>query len=750
MSSDNLPESSATDANPQQAARVDRVPAVVLSGRPLQGHVVSGASVLGETPDAMALVKALRRRWLAAITFGIIVGAIAAAGVWFFLPKAKDMARSTIQINPPASIGQVPVQDQAHGADVEKRYIARAKSQDVLNSVFIKHTELAELDMLKSPSGDPVEALEKILKVEFLGPGLLSISVTGDAPDQLVKLATALAEAFVEQVLTKQYLQKVALREHFHKMALQAKNDFEIRNKELELMTKDPNADDRSKLVGLQALFAINNNQLTQITIEIERLRVAILMKEKEATGDPSTRLSLELEKELRLNPEMRAIKSRRTKTEELLAEATKNVSNPDENPGVKRLRDELEKTKSEEKACRERLAQEIKDFEAATAKWEVEDLRQRLNRGQALKEFYAQENERYEKEINSIQAAGGGGKINLAGPLAAAEVARQTYTRAEAAYEALKLETEGINGDYKPWEVLGKGELFRGNDLKRRSISTAGAGLSGFLLVLLGVAFVEFRARKIQSPEDVARAIGLCVVGTLPALPTRGSRLLAGRSDAYWQNLMTESVDAFRTLLLYTARSEKLQVIMVTSAVGGEGKTSLSSHLAASLARAGRKTLLLDFDTRKPAAHIMFDTRLEPGLCELLREEVPFDQAVHVTAADCLKLMPAGRCDAIALKALAQGGAESVFRAARAQFEFLVVDTPPVLPVADSLLIGEHVDAVVFSVLREVSRLPPVRAAYLRLEMLGIRMLGAVVNGTREQAYGPDHYYVPAAAAEN
>src|SRR5262249_18735402 len=105
--------------------------------------------------------------------------------------------------------------------------------------------------------------------------------------------------------------------------------------------------------------------------------------------------------------------------------------------------------------------------------------------------------------------------------------------------------------------------------------------------------------------------------------------------------------------------------------------------------------------------------------------------------------------CDVLALQALAQGGAESIFRAARAQFDFLVVDTPPVLPVADSLLIGEHVDGVVFSILREISRLPRVHAAYQRLTMLGISILGAVVTGTQEQAYGSDYHYPPSAASE-
>jgi Mrp family chromosome partitioning ATPase len=109
------------------------------------------------------------------------------------------------------------------------------------------------------------------------------------------------------------------------------------------------------------------------------------------------------------------------------------------------------------------------------------------------------------------------------------------------------------------------------------------------------------------------------------------------------------------------------------------------------------------------------------------------------------LSVVPAGQCDAIALQALAQGSIQPIFAQLRQQFDFIIVDSCPVLPVADSLLIGQQADAVVFSILRDVSRMPKVFAAYQRLAMLGIRMLGAVVNGTNEASYGSDyHYLVP------
>ena len=175
----------------------------------------------------------------------------------------------------------------------------------------------------------------------------------------------------------------------------------------------------------------------------------------------------------------------------------------------------------------------------------------------------------------------------------------------------------------------------------------------------------------------------------------------------------------------------------MVAAALGGEGKTSLSIHLATSLARAGRRSLLVDCDLRRPTAHHPFNRPQGPGFCELLRGEINLAEAVRPTDIPGLYVITAGYCDQLAIESLSQAIVPTVFARLRDQFTFVIVDSAPVLPVADSLEIGQHVDAVVFSVLRDVSRLPSIHAAYERLRALRIRMLGAVVAGTRGEVYG-------------
>jgi succinoglycan biosynthesis transport protein ExoP len=282
---------------------------------------------------------------------------------------------------------------------------------------------------------------------------------------------------------------------------------------------------------------------------------------------------------------------------------------------------------------------------------------------------------------------------------------------------------------------LMQKAEVPRRKDSGRQTKMAGTAGISLFSLLLLGVSFWEFRARKISQADEVVRGLGLSLVGTLPSVPLRRRGPLikgSGRKALFWQSQLSEAVDAIRTRLLHTSRGRGLKIVMVTSAVGGEGKTALASHLAASLARAGKNTLLVDGDLRHPAIHQVLDVPLKPGLSEVLRGEIAATGSVHPTLLNRLWTMPAGHWDSQAVQALAQDAARPLFSQLKEQYDFVIVDSCPVLPVADALLLGQHVDAVLFAILRDVSRMPTVYAAQQCLQQLGIPLLGAVVVGAR------------------
>jgi polysaccharide biosynthesis transport protein len=275
-----------------------------------------------------------------------------------------------------------------------------------------------------------------------------------------------------------------------------------------------------------------------------------------------------------------------------------------------------------------------------------------------------------------------------------------------------------------------------------RRLVATAGmvgGGTCGAILFL--ITFLEVRAQRINSHDDVEHKLGIKVVGTVPLVPRNmngGQLQLESPRDQLWRHQLIESVDTTRIMLMHAARTQSLRVVLVTSAVSGEGKTSLASHLATSLARSGLRTVLVDGDFRRSMVHHLYDQPLAPGFSELLRGEIGADEVVRPATLNNLWLIPAGKYDDFSLSVLAQPRARNVFQQLREQFDFVILDSAPLLPVADSLLLAQHADAAVFSILKDVSQLPKIQSAYERIRSLGVPILGAVVSGTNvETQYG-------------
>jgi capsular exopolysaccharide synthesis family protein len=253
------------------------------------------------------------------------------------------------------------------------------------------------------------------------------------------------------------------------------------------------------------------------------------------------------------------------------------------------------------------------------------------------------------------------------------------------------------------------------------------------FAFLVLAVAWLEFEGRRVRAPQTVAESLGLPVLGTLPAVPLPGAVVPAGTPslrDLTSQAHLAEAADVVRTLVLQKA-GDGPAVLLVAGARGRDGSTSVACQLALSLARGWRRTLLVDGHLRQPAVHAQFGLPVDPGLSEVLRGEIESADAIHPTRVSRLWLLPAGHWDNHALQALAQEREGFVFEALKEQYDTVVIDAGPVLPLADALLLARHADAALLAVLCDRSQLPAVHEARQRLEALGVPILGAF-SGSR------------------
>jgi len=267
-------------------------------------------------------------------------------------------------------------------------------------------------------------------------------------------------------------------------------------------------------------------------------------------------------------------------------------------------------------------------------------------------------------------------------------------------------------------------------NKFKRYMIALVG-GIAAFCATCYGVALLEFRSRRLNGPVDIDEGLGIRVLGVLPSVSSR--KAMAKGSPVAAQ--LSEAIDSVRATLMHDSTSRPRQVVLVTSPASMEGCTTVASHLALSLSRAGRRTLLVDGDLREPALHKLFGMPVEDGLSEMLRSEIEVSDAIRPTNTKGLWLLTAGQCDMEAIHALAADQLQPIFEKLRAEFDFIIIDGAPVLSLADSLSIGQHVDGAILTVLRDHSAIPQIHRAAELLKNMGIHLIGSVVNGVATKA---------------
>ena len=257
-------------------------------------------------------------------------------------------------------------------------------------------------------------------------------------------------------------------------------------------------------------------------------------------------------------------------------------------------------------------------------------------------------------------------------------------------------------------------------------------------LVAAFGLVFVlDYLDDTIKAADDLTRKLGLPCLGLVPECrhPVDHPLLSAGRSGQFG-----EAIRSLRTSVTFSHSGTGTGVLMVTSAQPLEGKTTTACNLAVALAYGGAKVLLMDADMRRPSVHEAFGLVGGPGLADVLAERAPLREAVTRVQSPSLWILPAGTPPTNPSELLSSSAMTGLAQQLRGgPFDWVVVDTPPVLAVTDAALLAKHATGVVFVLGANMTRR---RAAERAIEMLviaGPRILGAVLNRV---AYSPEAYY--------
>ena len=295
--------------------------------------------------------------------------------------------------------------------------------------------------------------------------------------------------------------------------------------------------------------------------------------------------------------------------------------------------------------------------------------------------------------------------------------------------YEALLQRTKetGISGELKASNirVVDTAEVPRWPILPRRQADLMTAALSGLVFAVGLVFLFEYFDNRIKSPQELRAHLALPFLGMVPAIDAKGPSLVSQSVPPHF----AEAIRAVRTNVLFSSADEGVRTIVVTSAGPGEGKSMFSANLSVSLAQAGQRVLHIDADMRRPRVHEIFEFTQEPGLSNLLVGDCKPSEAVRKTAVPGLAVLPAGMIPPNPAELLGSKRFEEYFATLSEHFDWVIIDSPPVLAVADASILANTVSGVVFVVGADQTSRHAAKAAIEQLQAVQAHIIGAVLN---------------------
>jgi capsular exopolysaccharide synthesis family protein len=246
----------------------------------------------------------------------------------------------------------------------------------------------------------------------------------------------------------------------------------------------------------------------------------------------------------------------------------------------------------------------------------------------------------------------------------------------------------------------------------------------------------LEYLNPRIAKPEDVTESLRLPLLGVVPAIAARGGRL----GGVHLPLELQEALRGIRTRILLSPSTASARTLAITSAMTGEGKTALSSGFAASMAKAGRRVLLVDADLRRPRMHQIFGVPASPGLANVMEDTVKPSEALRETKVKGLYLLPAGSGSASASELLDRSRLSKMIEGFSQVFDLVVLDCPPVIAVADASIIANAASSVLFVVGAGTSR-DGARIAIERLLSVDAQVIGIVLNKAKVDRFSGYQY---------
>lgn len=734
---------------PQSSQMPSQLPALAQHMPPALGTPLPAAPWIESTEpkggfNFISFLHSMRRRWLLGVGLGFLVASTFAILLWMVMPVKYE---AFVQIRVRRNQEQMLRDRQArtiHPADYEiekQTQAALIRSPFVLNAA-LREPGISQLRLVRDEPwfgtrDNPIAWLERQLKVEYAqGSEVLRLAMRERHPDELKKLLNAVTDAYMQEIVDAQRIERSEklrkLRDRYSRLQKNIESQYE----EIGTLAATYGSPESESVkiriqMGHRELATIDRQRMMLDQEYFEAFDNLRMVQQKMAAASSAQVRDWELEDMLRQYPQYQMLEQNLMQLQQAvkLGGGGQGRSAMAMSQGyqtqIAQLQQEMEEFKYEHKKEAAERLRVLNNSDDRLLQQDFEMLQMKVaGLMERRKALYGQ----YEQLSNQLKEMGAFNS-ELVVRQVKLESDEENMSRIAQEIETLELEIAS-----KPQiEVLEKAIIPDESNWIMKYMQIIAAWMLSMVGTILGVTLWDMQFKRVNNSQEISDAGELRVIGSLPSLNSRragGLLPVSGSQRRTIEVTLTRSIDSIRTALQFARKQHPYKVIMVSSALGQEGKTTVASQLAVSFARAGRRTLLIDGDVRNPQQHVVLGMPMSKGLADLLRSDVTLDDVLKPTPAEGLWVLPAGYRDVNTDQYLASPVVGRMFQELRNRFDVIIVDSGPVLTSPDPMLIGQHADTAVIAIRRDVSRLPKVTDAVERLTGVGIEVAGAILNG--------------------
>ena len=672
-----------------------------------------------------------RRKWLIILPT-VFFTIVAVVGTFFWLRHLPTYtADAYLQVRP--GYAGVFERQMDPGADVVQRQVlsqAQMVSSEVVLSAALAKENIRELKWFKRNQNDALEELREVLTVAPVPKtDLIRISVDDYNREEAAELASAIADAHVADVKknvgsadrkTIDILKgQLAL-----KVALLQKNANAQRS-----ARRDASPSDLAAQGGtLRTRLEVYGRELNQIGLAVTHATgINEAIKKQSTSGEMVN--SPEVAAALEVDARLRGLRQREGDLSVVIE--TKRIQLGEQHRSVKNLKLQMKTVK-----------EQIEEREKQVQKYQIKAMVERTQAGlNSLTEREVQIGKRYaetERRVQDVETI----LLDLQRLTTEEDRIKEERDRIQRRVNELSLAMD----NRVPVSVRRRAE--RPDEASSpQYVITIPAGVLLGLMLGLGLAFLlEFMDTSVKSPADIVRRTDLPVLGTVPH--TRDleedvddiRRAFADNRDS----LVGEAFRHIRTCLQFSGPPEHRRSILITSPLPNDGRTAVTMNLAASIARSGRKVLIIDTNFRQPAVSGLFvpDGASARGLSNVLVGQAKLKDVVHEFEPN-LFIMSSGPMPPNPGELLGSAPMRELMAEAIEEFDQILLDAAPCLVVTDPAIVSTVVDGVVLVVRAGANTHGMVKRAGDGFTRIGARVLGTVVNGVRVTVGGylREHY---------